>query len=37
MAVAVVGLALRFPGAEDARQYWRNLVGGVDSITRLDA
>lgn len=37
MAVAVVGLALRFPGAEDARQFWRNLVGGVDSITRLDA
>ncbi|WP_368667114.1 beta-ketoacyl synthase N-terminal-like domain-containing protein, partial [Corallococcus interemptor] len=29
MAVAVVGLALRFPGAEDARQFWRNLVGGV--------
>ncbi|MGE6757534.1 type I polyketide synthase [Corallococcus interemptor] len=37
MAVAVVGLALRFPGAADARRFWRNLVGGVDSITRLDA
>lgn len=37
MAVAVVGLALRFPGAEDARQFWRNLSGGVESITRLDA
>ncbi|MBZ4375547.1 type I polyketide synthase [Corallococcus sp. AS-1-6] len=37
MAVAVVGLALRFPGAADAGQFWRNLVGGVDSITRLDA
>ncbi|MBN8231299.1 alpha/beta fold hydrolase [Corallococcus macrosporus] len=36
MAVAVVGLALRFPGAADAREFWRNLAGGVDSITRLD-
>ena len=37
MAVAVVGLSLRVPGAPDAGRYWRNLAGGVESITRLDA
>ncbi|WNG56962.1 acyltransferase domain-containing protein [Archangium gephyra] len=37
LAIAVIGLALRFPGAADERQFWRNLVTGVESITRLDA
>ncbi|MEU9924070.1 beta-ketoacyl synthase N-terminal-like domain-containing protein [Streptomyces griseoluteus] len=32
--VAVIGLACRFPGARDADEFWRNLLGGVDSITR---
>lgn len=32
--VAVIGLACRFPGARDADRFWRNLVDGVDSITR---
>jgi acyl transferase domain-containing protein len=32
--VAVIGLACRFPGARDADEFWRNLIGGVDSITR---
>ncbi|WP_406161761.1 beta-ketoacyl synthase N-terminal-like domain-containing protein [Streptomyces canus] len=32
--VAVIGLACRFPGARDADEFWRNLMSGVDSITR---
>jgi acyl transferase domain-containing protein/thioesterase domain-containing protein len=31
-AIAVIGMALRFPGAPDVRQFWDNLVGGVESI-----
>ncbi|MCY1137657.1 SDR family NAD(P)-dependent oxidoreductase [Actinoplanes sp. Pm04-4] len=31
--LAIVGLAARVPGADDARQFWRNLVDGVESIT----
>ena len=31
-AVAVVGLACRFPGAPDADRYWANLSAGVESI-----
>lgn len=34
--VAVVGMACRVPGAADARALWRNVVGGVESITRFD-
>ncbi|MCK2217011.1 SDR family NAD(P)-dependent oxidoreductase [Actinomadura sp. ATCC 31491] len=30
--IAVVGLACRLPGAEDVSAYWRNLVGGVESV-----
>jgi acyl transferase domain-containing protein/thioesterase domain-containing protein len=33
MAIAVVGLALRFPGARDAAALWQNLAAGIDSIT----
>lgn len=33
-AVAIVGMAGRFPGARDLTEFWRNLAGGVDSITR---
>jgi len=33
-AIAVIGLACRVPGAGDARQLWRNLVGGVESLRR---
>ncbi|MFJ4184334.1 MupA/Atu3671 family FMN-dependent luciferase-like monooxygenase [Kitasatospora sp. NPDC089509] len=33
--VAVVGLALRFPGADTPEQYWRNIVDGVRSTTRF--
>lgn len=31
--VAVVGVAGRFPGADDAANFWSNLVNGVESIT----
>ena len=31
--IAVVGLAGRFPGADDPAELWRNLCGGVESIT----
>lgn len=33
--VAIVGLACRFPGAASATEFWRNLIGGVESITRF--
>jgi acyl transferase domain-containing protein len=32
---AVVGLAVRLPGARDADAYWQNLCAGVESITAL--
>jgi acyl transferase domain-containing protein/acyl carrier protein len=35
--VAVIGLAARFPGARDARSFWRNLRDGVESISRFTA
>ncbi|MGN7189429.1 beta-ketoacyl synthase N-terminal-like domain-containing protein, partial [Microbacterium enclense] len=31
-AIAVVGLAGRFPGAGSVGEFWSNLVGGVESI-----
>ena len=31
--VAVVGMAGRFPGADDLEAFWRNLRDGVESIT----
>ena len=34
--MAGVGLACRFPGATTPDEYWRNLAGGVESITWLD-
>ena len=32
-AVAVVGMAGRFPGASDVESFWRNLCDGVESVT----
>ncbi|MFN2416207.1 MAG: type I polyketide synthase [Pyrinomonadaceae bacterium] len=32
LEVAVVGLALRFPGARSAEEFWRNLRDGVESV-----
>ncbi len=34
-AVAIIGMALRVPGADDPERFWRNLVGGVESISRF--
>ncbi len=31
--VAIIGMAGRFPGAEDLETLWKNLVGGVESVT----
>ncbi|RCG26495.1 acyltransferase domain-containing protein [Sphaerisporangium album] len=31
--IAIVGMAGRFPGAEDVAAFWRNLCDGVESIT----
>jgi acyl transferase domain-containing protein len=33
--VAVIGMAGRFPGADDLAEFWRNLRAGVSSIERL--
>jgi acyl transferase domain-containing protein/acyl carrier protein len=33
--IAIVGMAGRFPGARTLEQFWNNLAGGVESITRL--
>ena len=33
--IAVVGMAARFPGADDVASFWRNLRGGVESISRF--
>jgi len=35
-SIAVVGMAGRFPGARDIREFWRNLRDGVESISTLD-
>ncbi|HEV7509231.1 MAG TPA: SDR family NAD(P)-dependent oxidoreductase [Thermoanaerobaculia bacterium] len=32
-AVAIVGMGLRFPGARSVEQFWRNLSGGIESVT----
>ncbi|MFI7078994.1 amino acid adenylation domain-containing protein [Micromonospora sp. NPDC049903] len=30
--LAVIGMACRFPGADDPDEFWRGLVGGVDAV-----
>lgn len=35
LEIAILGMAGRFPGAEDLHQLWHNLAGGVESISRL--
>lgn len=34
-AVAIVGMACRFPGASDPETLWRNLAAGVESVRRF--
>ena len=33
--IAIVGLAGRFPGARDIREFWENLAAGIESITQF--
>jgi acyl transferase domain-containing protein len=33
--IAIVGVAGRYPGAATIEQFWRNLCGGVASVTRF--
>ncbi len=33
--VAIVGIALRFPGAHGAAEFWSNLCAGVESVRRF--
>lgn len=35
-AVAIIGMAGRFPGADNVDQFWSNLVDGIESIADLD-
>jgi amino acid adenylation domain-containing protein/thioester reductase-like protein len=34
--IAIVGMACRFPGAEDSESFWSNLQNGVESIQKLN-
>jgi amino acid adenylation domain-containing protein len=34
-AVAIVGMAGRFPGAKNLAEFWRNLCAGVESVTHF--
>ncbi len=31
--IAIIGMSCRFPGAATAEEFWKNLCGGVESIT----
>ncbi|WP_082754862.1 type I polyketide synthase [Burkholderia savannae] len=33
--IAVIGMACRFPGANDPDEYWHNLINGVESVVEL--
>lgn len=33
--IAVIGMHCRFPGATDPAEFWKNLVGGVDSVGEI--
>jgi phthiocerol/phenolphthiocerol synthesis type-I polyketide synthase E len=33
LEIAVIGMAGRFPGASSVEEFWRNLCGGVESIS----
>ncbi|RWI36994.1 MAG: amino acid adenylation domain-containing protein [Mesorhizobium sp.] len=35
-SIAIIGMAGRFPGAENVDQFWNNLVEGIESIADLD-
>src|SRR5438046_1963034 len=33
--IAIVGMSCRLPGAQSLDEFWRNLAGGIESITRF--
>lgn len=33
--IAVIGVACRFPGADNIREFWKNLINGVESIVNF--
>ncbi|MGD1713005.1 type I polyketide synthase [Hydrocoleum sp. CS-953] len=33
--IAIIGIACRFPGADDYNQFWENMEAGVNSITEI--
>jgi len=33
--IAIVGMSLKVPGAQDVQDFWQNLASGVESIERL--
>lgn len=35
LEIAIVGMAGKFPGADNIDEYWRNLINGVESISEL--
>ncbi len=35
--IAIIGMAGRFPGAGSVDEFWRNLIDGVETITRFGA
>lgn len=36
LAVAVIGMSGRFPGADNVQQFWQNLKDGVESISTFE-
>ncbi|MBO9643442.1 MAG: SDR family NAD(P)-dependent oxidoreductase [Pseudacidovorax sp.] len=36
LEIAIVGMAGRFPGADDVDAFWRNIRDGVESVRRYD-
>ena len=34
-SVAIIGMAIRFPGASSTSQFWQNLREGVESISHF--
>lgn len=35
--VAIVGMSCRFPGAHNVREFWQNLLDGVDAVREIPA
>lgn len=35
-SLAIIGISCHFPGAQDHRQFWKNLLAGKESVTFLE-